>query len=106
MEEKHVNVEASDAAQDLQFKRKVVAITAGAVMLLFLLVTLMVYQLISIGIRRRQISELQSAISQYDQMIAESDETIEIRRQRKWILVRARELNYVLPDDVFSDYGE
>ena len=106
MEEKHVNVEASDAAQDLQFKRKVVAITAGAVMLLFLLVTLMVYQLISIGIRRRQISELQSAIAQYDQMIAESDETIEIRRQRKWILVRARELNYVLPDDVFSDYGE
>ena len=79
-------------------KRVIVASTVGAVLLLFILVTIMVYLMVSIGVKENRIAYLKSQISNYERLIKEGKETIEIRSKREWIEREARRLNYVYPD--------
>lgn len=104
MSQKPVNAapfaaEAETEAEQ-KFKRRIVAVTVGAVLLLSFLLILMVYQLIKISVERGRVAALEAAIAEYNQMIAEDEETIELRRQREWIVTRARELGYVFENDV------
>lgn len=90
-------------------QRLIVSITAGAVLLITILVSVLVYQLISINQKNRQVAELEAKIAEYNQLIEESKDVYDARTQvdlngrRWWIEQRARELGYVLRTDVPLD---
>ena len=79
-------------------------ITAGAVLLIVMLTSILVYQLISMKVEERRISELEAKIAEYNQMIEESqgiyDARTEVDKQKlyTWIYWRAKELGYILKD--------
>ena len=83
-----------------KFKRLVVAITAGAVMLLIFLLIIMIYQLIAISAERAEERELRAVVEQYMALTKEQQNTLDARTSRQWIERRARELGYVYKDDV------
>lgn len=102
-EEKFQTVEAEAAEESVseaRFKRRVVAFTVGAVVLLAVLIMLMCYQLIKIGVQKNRLNQLKADIAAYEQMYKEGEETIELRRKRLYIERRARELGYHYADDV------
>ena len=51
------------------------------------------------SVKNNQIRQLESKIAEYNQLIAEGEETKEIRSMRWWIEREARELGYVFADD-------
>ena len=57
-------------------KKLIVASTVGAVLLIVILVTLMVYQLISIGVNNRRINDYNAKIAQYESLIEQGEEII------------------------------
>ncbi len=75
-------------------KRVIVASTVGAVLLLFILVTIMVYQMISIGVKKNRIEYLESQIAKYEMLTEQGLQTIETRSMREWIEREARKLGY------------
>jgi len=81
-------------------QRLIVAITAGAVLLIVILVSVWVYQLISIKVKNNQIAELEAKIAEYNQLIDNGEDVKEARSMRWWIEQRARELGYILRTDV------
>lgn len=81
-------------------ERLIVAITAGAVLLVVILVSVLVYQLISINVKNRQVAELEAKIAEYNQLIEDGENVKEARSMRWWIEQRARELGYILKTDV------
>ena len=84
---------------DAQFRRKVIAFTVGAVVLLALLLILMCYQLIKIGVENSRKAELTAAIAEVDAALENGETTIEIMQKKWWIVQRARELGYEYPGD-------
>ncbi len=94
------NTEKENVLTEGKFKRLVVAVTVGAVLLLVILLSVMVYQLIAINKERREIAELESEIALYDELYAGGEDTLEARSKRLYIERRARELGYVYEGDV------
>lgn len=86
-----------------KFKRLVVALTAGAVILIIFLLSMMIYQLAEIGVQNRKREELKAEIAEYNRLISEGKDKLELRSTRLWIERRARELNYTYEDDVPLD---
>lgn len=91
---------AEEKVSEAKFKRRVVAFTVGAVVLLAVLIMLMCYQLIKIGVENRRKSELVAQIALLNEEYKQGEETIEMRRKRLYIERRARELGYHYADDV------
>ena len=85
-----------------KFKRTVIAVTVGAVLLVVVLVSVMFYQLIAISVRKKQIAELETEIERYMLLNEEERKSIETRKQYWWIVQRARELGYVFEGDVIG----
>ncbi len=77
-----------------KLKRIIVATTVGAVMLLVMLLSIMVFQLISIQVKNNEIAYLKEQIALYEQMTIDGEETIEARSTREWIEREARRLGY------------
>jgi CHASE3 domain sensor protein len=75
-------------------KRLVVAITVGAVLLVVILCSVMLFGIIKINKEKRAIQELEEKIALLDEMIEEGEDTYEIRKTRYWIEKRALELGY------------
>ena len=75
-------------------KKMIIATTVGAVLLLVILLSIMVYQMISIKAEENRIANLKEQIKQYEVLIANGEETIEIRQMREWIEREARKLGY------------
>ena len=72
-------------------------------MLLVILSSILVYQLISIKVRRNQIAELENQIAYYNQLTEEERKEQENRYKLSWIINRARELGYKFEDDIVID---
>ena len=89
--------------EESKFKKLVVAGTVGAVLLAVILLFVMVYQMISIGLKKQQLDEYNAAIAEYDRLIQEGEDTLEARSTKAWIARRARELGYIYKDDVKLD---
>ncbi len=81
-------------------KKLIVASTVGAVLLLFILVSVMVYGIIALNHERQKGRELEQKITEYNRLIKEGEDTLEARSLRAWIEMRARELGYVFETDV------
>ncbi len=80
-------------------KRLIVAGTVGAVLLAVILLVIMIYQLISIGVKNKRIDYFNDQIAMYDKMIEEGEDTIKARSQKWWIIQEARELGYIFEGD-------
>ena len=86
-----------------KIKRLIVAATVGAVLLIVILLTIMVYQLISASVEKKRIDEIDAKIVEYRALIEEGEETKEARSMRWWIEREARELGYVYDGDKSYD---
>ena len=86
-----------------KIKRLIVAATVGAVLLIVILLTIMVYQLISASVEKKRIDEIDAKIVEYRALIEEGEETKEARSMRWWIVREARELGYVYDGDKSYD---
>lgn len=75
-------------------KKVIVATTVGAILLLFILISIMVYQMISIKVEKNRIKYLEDQILKYEALIDSGEETIEIRKMKEWIEREARKLGY------------
>ena len=73
-------------------KKVIVASTVGAVMLLFILVAIMVYQMITIRVKENRIDYYKDQIAKYESLTDEAKETFEARSMREWIEREARRL--------------
>ena len=89
--------------EESKFKKLVVAGTVGAVLLAVILLFIMIYQMITIGLKKNQLDEYNEAIAQYEQLIQKGEDTLEARSTKAWIARRARELGYIYKDDVKLD---
>ena len=96
---KTAGAESTENPSDELFKKKVIAFTVGAVILLAVLLILMCYQLISIGVENNRKAELTAAIAELDAELGNGEETIEIMQKKWWIVQRARELGYYYEND-------
>lgn len=83
-----------------KFKRIVGASTVTAVLLVVVLVAVMVYQLLAISTEKAKQRELDAKIASYYALIEEKGDCLESRSEAWWIIERARELGYKLPDDI------
>jgi len=68
-----------------------------------ILVSVLVYQLISIKVKRNQIAELENRIAYYNQLTEEERKENQYRYELDWIENRARELGYRGLDDILID---
>ena len=82
-----------------KFKRVVVELTVGAVLLLTVLLSVMVYQIVAILNSQRELAELERKITEYNEIIKHSDDVIEERSAYQWIVMRARQLGYYFDGD-------
>lgn len=79
---------------ETKLKRLIVATTVGAVLLVVVLVSIMVYQLISIRVENNRIEKLEERITAYEKLIADGELTIEERSEYEWLVREARKLGY------------
>ena len=82
-----------------KFKNLIVAGTVGAVLLLVILLSVMIFQIISISVEKKKLNELEEQIAIYKELIEDGENTVEARTSRWWIIERARELGYVFDGD-------
>ena len=75
-------------------KKLIIASTVGAVLLVLILCSIMLFGIIKINREKREIAELEAEIARYEQMIAEGEDTYELRSTLWWIQKRALELGY------------
>lgn len=80
---------------EAKVKRLIIAGTVGAVLLLVILLSVMVYQIIAVKVKEKNINELEIQIAEYERLIELGEDTLEVRSKRWWIERRARELGYV-----------
>ncbi len=86
-----------------RFKRKVVAFTVGAVLLAFILICVVVYQLIAIGVSKKEQRRLDDQIAYYTSLIEDSENELDARRSKWYLELEARKLGYHYPEDkIFS----
>lgn len=86
-----------------KFKKVVVACIVGAIMLIVVLVSVLIYQLVSISSYVKERDLLISEIVRVQQLIKDNGDEEEIRKTREWIEKRARELGYRYEDDIILD---
>ena len=86
-----------------KFKNTVIAVTVGAVLLIVILVSVMLYQLIAINVANRRLEELNAEIEKYKILREDEEKIIEARSSYWWIVQRARELGYIFDGDNIED---
>ena len=91
------------AEAESKFKRIVVALTVGAVILLSVLIVFLSWQLIAINGKVREVNALKAKIAEVNIQLSQGEETLEIRRTKAWIEREARRLGYAYSDDVIFD---
>jgi hypothetical protein len=82
-------------------KRLVVSVTVGAVLLFVFLVGIMIYQLIAIGVSKKEQADLDAKIAKYEQLITKNEQILDARSSDWYAKRRANELGYYYGDDIF-----
>lgn len=79
--------------------RLVAAITANAVLLLVILVSVIVYQLFTIVALSNRKKDLEGEIEQVEQQIGESESKLEEYQTEEWLKNKAYEYGFVFPGE-------
>ncbi len=82
-----------------KIKRLIVAMTVGAVLLIVILASIMIYQIVAINVEKDRKAQIEAKISEYDRLIEEGEESLIIRSNPKWIEYQARKLGYIHEGD-------
>ena len=98
-----VGAESAASAEENKSKNRIIAITVGAVVLLFILIVTMIYQMIAVTGRKNEVLKLKADIAELQQTYEQGEETLDARKQRWYIERRARELGYAYADDIVLD---
>ena len=77
-----------------KLKKVIVASTVGAVLLLVILIAVMIFQLISINVHKRNDAALDEQIGIYKELKETNEDALKERSTYWWIVQRARELGY------------
>jgi len=85
--------------EEQRIRRIVTASVVIAVLLLGILLTFMVYQMIAIGAKKRQIDDLNMQIEALENERKETEDAIELWLSDWKIEERARELEWYYPSD-------
>ena len=80
-------------------QRVVSAVVSGGIILLFTLITILVYQIVGIYTRKNRINALDAEIAQLYAQIETTEDSIEEWSQRWKIEQRARELGLIYEND-------
>lgn len=81
-------------------KRKIaVAATASMVLLLFILIAVMIYQMVTINVKKQKLDALNEQIKQLEEQKNGTQDDIDKWLSEWKIIERARELDYIFPDD-------
>ena len=81
-------------------RQKIVsAATAISIIAAFLLIIVFAYQLISLGVKRREKRELEHRITELEEQISQNEDEVEKWLQSWRIDERARQLGYVTGDN-------
>ena len=86
-----------------KFKKVVVASIVGAIMLIVILVSVILYQVITMSTYVRERNALLDEITTLERLIDENADEALIRQTKEWIEDRARELGYKYKDDIILD---
>ena len=86
-----------------KFKKVVVASIVGAIMLIVVLVSVILYQVITMSQYVREKNALLDEITKLERLIDENADEALIRQTKEWIEDRARELGYKYKDDIILD---
>ncbi len=89
--------------EEQKLKRVRNAGIVGAILLIVILLSVLIFQLVKIGNEKRELSELQDAIKNYQQLTDKEKTYIENINTREWIEQRARELGLKLEGDFALD---
>ncbi len=81
-------------------KKLIISTTVGAVLLLFVLLSVMIYQLIAIRVEENRKIEYDNRLKEYRRLIDEGEDVLKARSEYAWIVMRARELGYVIDGDI------
>ena len=82
-----------------KLKRLVSAGTAIAVVLLFVLITVLIYQLVAMGTKKREAERLQMEIAELQKEIDEGKDEIDLWLKKWKIEERARQKGYIYKND-------
>ena len=80
-------------------KQRKVAFIIGGILLILILVSIMVYQIVSIRIANAKYDELCEKVEYYRELKEQGAAEDEIRQTEEWIVQRARELGYRFEND-------
>lgn len=86
--------------QDEKFKKIVIGATVAAVLLLAFLLIFLVYQLVSISVRKNREAELTAQLEACLAYIESAESDLEVYRGRVWLETIARELGMKGFDDI------
>jgi predicted membrane protein len=82
-----------------KIKKLIIASTVGAVLLAIILLSIMIYQLIAIGVENQRIKDLNAQLDEIDMLIDEGIDIKEARLKKEWIEYEARKLGYIFEGD-------
>ena len=82
-----------------KLKRLVSAGTAIAVVLLFVLITVLIYQLVAMGTKKKEAERLQIEIAELQKEIDEGKDEIDLWLKKWKIEERARQKGYIYKND-------
>ena len=84
-------------------QRLISAGTALSVIMLFVLIVVLAYQLIAIGVKKRQKDTLVTEITRLQQEIDDAEDGVALWKEKWKIEERARQLDYVYKKDKEKD---
>ncbi len=84
-------------------KRLIIAGTVGAVVLAVILLSVMIYQLIAIGVKQNRIDYYKQQIEVLDKRIEGNKDDLLAIKEREWIIYEARKLGYYFEGDDILD---
>ena len=85
--------------EETRKKRLTAAASAMSVIVLFMLILVLSYQIVSMVVKTKTRDRLKAEIARYEQEIKDAEENVDLWMQEWKIEERARQLNYVYKQD-------
>ena len=71
----------------------------GAILLAVILLSILVWQIAAILVKNAKYDELVARVEEYNMLIKDGKDELELKETKDWIIIRARELGYSFGED-------